>query len=258
MPLPFLAPGDLERSGLPGDGIDDHQPARGRGVRAAHVAAARPAQGAGLQRVPPQHRGRPVRDRPRVPATVPRRGTASADGQPLPDEREMLGVALGGRDAAAAVRRVASASPSLLALRGATLRNGAVPGLHPTRSARIVGPGERGPSARSARSTPPCSRPTASTSGSAGSRSTWTSSPACRTRPAHLPAGQHLPVERHRPGLRGRRRGAGRRGRAGAAGRGGRPAGVAAPVRRLPGCGHRGGPAQPGLHACGSTPPTAR
>jgi phenylalanyl-tRNA synthetase beta chain len=65
-----------------------------------------------------------------------------ASPSPLPDEREMLGVALGGRDAAAAVHEWRAVA-DLLALRGATLRNGAVPGLHPTRSARIVGPDEQ-------------------------------------------------------------------------------------------------------------------
>ncbi len=43
--MAFLAPGDQARAGLGDDGITDHQPARGRGVGAAHVAAARPAQG---------------------------------------------------------------------------------------------------------------------------------------------------------------------------------------------------------------------
>ena len=67
MPNPFLAPGDLARAGLAGDGIAHHQPARRRGERAAHVAAARAAAGGRLQRVAPQRRRRAVRDRPRLP-----------------------------------------------------------------------------------------------------------------------------------------------------------------------------------------------
>ena len=98
MPTPFLAPGDLDRAGLDARRPHDHQPARGRGERPAHVAAARAVQGGGLQRVAPLRRRRAVRDRPRLL----RRRTG-----PLPDEREVLGVALAGREGPAAVRRAA-------------------------------------------------------------------------------------------------------------------------------------------------------
>jgi phenylalanyl-tRNA synthetase beta chain len=58
----------------------------------------------------------------------------------LPDEREALGVALGGRDAITAVHEW-RAVEEVLDLVGVEVRNEAVPGLHPTRSARLVGPG---------------------------------------------------------------------------------------------------------------------
>ena len=67
MPNPFLAPGDLARAGLDGAWPDDLQPARGRGERAAHLAPPGPVQGAGLQRVAPLRRRRPVRGRPHLP-----------------------------------------------------------------------------------------------------------------------------------------------------------------------------------------------
>ena len=40
MPNPFLAPGDLDRAGLEARGLDDLQPAGGRGERAAHARSA--------------------------------------------------------------------------------------------------------------------------------------------------------------------------------------------------------------------------
>jgi phenylalanyl-tRNA synthetase beta chain len=60
-------------------------------------------------------------------------------GDALPDEREMLGVALGGRDAAEAVHEWRAVA-EVLRLAGVEVENGAVPGLHATRSARLVGP----------------------------------------------------------------------------------------------------------------------
>ena len=132
MPMPFLAPGDLERSGLPDDGITIANPLVAEEsvlrtsllpglVRALATNAARRNTGVGLWEIGHVFR-RPV--------------AADAD---LPDEREMLGVALGGRDAAEAVhewRAVAEA----LGVTDVAVRNEVVPGLHPTRSARLVGP----------------------------------------------------------------------------------------------------------------------
>jgi phenylalanyl-tRNA synthetase beta chain len=131
MPLPFLAPGDLERCGLPGDGIAIANPLVAEEsvlrtsllpglVKALATNAARRNTGVGLWEI-----GR-----------VFRRHPDGAGPEPLPDEREVLGVALGGRDAAEAVHEWRAVA-ELLGLRGISVRNDAVPGLHPTRSARL-------------------------------------------------------------------------------------------------------------------------
>ncbi|HET6952329.1 MAG TPA: phenylalanine--tRNA ligase subunit beta [Acidimicrobiales bacterium] len=134
LPLPFLAPGDLERCGLPGDGIEIANPLVAEEsvlrtsllpglVKALATNAARRNTGVGLWEV----------------GHVFRRPPAGAEG-PLPDEREVLGVALGGRDAAAAVHEW-RAVDEVLSLPGVRIVNGTVPGLHPTRAARLLGPG---------------------------------------------------------------------------------------------------------------------
>ncbi len=133
LPLPFLAPGDLARSGLPDDGIAITNPLVAEEsilrtsllpglVRALATNAARRNTGVGLWEI-----GHVFR----------RPADAGAD---LPDEREVLGIALGGRDAAEAVREWRAVAEGL-ALTGVVVRNGAVPGLHPTRAARLVGAG---------------------------------------------------------------------------------------------------------------------
>ena len=132
MPLSFLAPGDLERCGLPGDGIEITNPLVAEEsvlrtsllpglVKALATNAARRNTGVGLWEI----------------GHVFRRPTGDRDTGPLPDEREMLGVALGGRDAAAAVREWRAVA-ELLAVRAVSVVNGAVAGLHPTRSASLV------------------------------------------------------------------------------------------------------------------------
>jgi phenylalanyl-tRNA synthetase beta chain len=132
MPLPFLAPGDLARSGLPDDGLTIANPLVAEEsvlrtsllpglVKALATNAARRNTGVGLWEI-----GRVFR--PPV-----------ADDAPLPDEREVLGVALGGRDGAEAVHEWHAVADTL-GLEGVTIRNDVVPGLHPTRSARLVGP----------------------------------------------------------------------------------------------------------------------
>jgi phenylalanyl-tRNA synthetase beta chain len=129
MPLPFLAPGQLERCGLLGDGIEIANPLVAEEsvlrtsllpglVGAIAYNSSHRNLGVGLYeighvfRVPPE-------------------------GAELPDEREHLGVALGGRDAAVAVRTW-HAVVEALALPGTAIENGEVPGLHPTRSATIL------------------------------------------------------------------------------------------------------------------------
>ncbi len=138
MPLPFLAPGDLERCGLPGDGIEITNPLVKEEsilrtsllpglVKALGTNAARRNTGVGLWEL-----GHVFRRRDGASAG------ASARGESLPDERELLGVALGGRDAAEAVREWRAVA-EVLGVAGVEVDNGVVPGLHPTRSARLVG-----------------------------------------------------------------------------------------------------------------------
>jgi phenylalanyl-tRNA synthetase beta chain len=61
--------------------------------------------------------------------------------QDLPDEREVLAVALGGADAGAAVA-VWNALVDGLLMRGARIEAARAPGLHPTRTARVLVDGE--------------------------------------------------------------------------------------------------------------------
>jgi phenylalanyl-tRNA synthetase beta chain len=140
MPLPFLAPGDLERCGLPGDGIEIANPLVKEEsilrtsllpglVKALATNAARRNTGVGLWEI-----GHVFRQRDASPPTA-----GNAGREALPDEREMLALALGGRDAAESVHEWRAVA-EVLGLAGIEIVNGAVPGLHPTRSARLVGP----------------------------------------------------------------------------------------------------------------------
>ena len=175
MPMPFLAPGDLERCGLPADGLVLANPLAGRGVRPAHLAAPGPPRGGGLQRQPPAHRGVAVGDRAGVRAWVSAGwwSTSAASellGRVLDGEREHLGVALAGarRPWRWSCSRWCSA-PS--ALRPLVLRPRGAGGTAP-RSGRG---GARWPaprSARWARWTPGCWRTWASRSVWGGS--SWT------------------------------------------------------------------------------------
>ena len=133
MPLPFLAPGDLERAGLPGDGITITNPLVAEEsvlrtsllpglVKALATNAARRNAGVSLFEI-----GHVFR-RSEDPSAA------------LPDEREFLGVVLGGREAPEAVHEW-RAVEEILDLTGVHIRNEPVAGLHPTRSARLVGPG---------------------------------------------------------------------------------------------------------------------
>jgi phenylalanyl-tRNA synthetase beta chain len=142
MPLPFLAPGDLERCGLPGDGIEITNPLVKEEsilrtsllpglVKALATNAARRNTGVGLWEI-----GHVFR-RYGAPA-----GGLNAPDEALPDEREMLGVALGGRDAAEAVREWRAVA-EVLGVAGVQIEDGFVRGLHPTRSARLVGSAAR-------------------------------------------------------------------------------------------------------------------
>jgi len=132
MPLPFLAPGELERCGLPDDGIALLNPLVAEEsilrtsllpglVGALATNASRRNTGVRLWEI-----GHVVRQ--------PASGPGDAE---LPDEREYLGVALGGADAAEAVQ-VWRAVEEALAVPGLRVVNAEVPGLHPTRSARLL------------------------------------------------------------------------------------------------------------------------
>ena len=203
MPLPFLAPGDLERSGLPDDGIEIANPLVAEESVLRTSLLPRPRQGARHQRAAPQHRRRTVGDRPRVPPAGP--GDEAGE---LPDEREMLGVALGGRDAREAVHEW-RAIADVLAVQAIELRNEPVPGLHPTRG-RTGGAGRRG-GRRGRRGRPGRARGARHRRARRLGRGRPRRGVRPPARPAHLPARERVPVERHRPGLRGRRGGAGER-----------------------------------------------
>ena len=127
MPSPFLAPGDLARAGLEQPVIKVANPL------VAEHSALRPSLRPGLLAAVAynaSHR-RPDASLFEVGHVYP------PGGEPLPDEREMVGVVLAGREAPAVValwREVAAALGV-----GARLDQDRVPqGLHPTRSASLT------------------------------------------------------------------------------------------------------------------------
>ncbi|MDH3678716.1 MAG: phenylalanine--tRNA ligase subunit beta [Acidimicrobiia bacterium] len=132
MPIPFLAPGDLERAGLPDDGISLANPL------VAEESVLRTSLLPGLLKViayNQAHRADVIR-----PYELGR-VYAPAEGD-LPDERELVAAAEAGFDAAddAAVHatRLLHRLAAELGLQGLTVRNAGRPGLHPTRSAEVV------------------------------------------------------------------------------------------------------------------------
>lgn len=149
MPMPFLAPGQLERCELPGDGIQIANPLVAEEsilrtsllpglVNALATNAARRNLGVKLWEIGHVFRRPHVGDAQRQVE-----GDGGGHTQPeLPDEREWLGIALGGDDAAAAVR-MWRAVEEALAVSGIAIVNDALPGLHPTRGGRLVGPDDQ-------------------------------------------------------------------------------------------------------------------
>ncbi len=129
MPMPFLAPGELARCGLADDGIRITNPL------VAEQSVLRTSLLPGLVGAVAynwSHRNHGVRLF-EIGHTFQRPPDPDA---PLPEEREVLAVVLAGEEAPAAVqlwRFVAEA----LGSDGIELANAAVPGLHPTRSARL-------------------------------------------------------------------------------------------------------------------------
>ncbi|MCH2442388.1 MAG: phenylalanine--tRNA ligase subunit beta, partial [Acidimicrobiales bacterium] len=128
MPLPFLAPGDLERAGLAADGIAVTNPL------VAEESVMRSSLLPGLLKTLAYNGSHRLYGLSLFEVGhVYRRPT---EPRPLPDEREYLAVALAGREARAAVE-VWSVLADALATRDYTLVAEAVPGLHATRTARI-------------------------------------------------------------------------------------------------------------------------
>jgi len=128
-PMPFLAPGDLSRAGLPEDGVTLTNPL------VADESVLRTSLLPGQLKAiayNESHRNPEVRFFEIDHVFLP-----PADGELLPDEREHLAVALAGSDATAAVA-VLELLSEVLALPNLQLRSATPPGLHPTRSAEVV------------------------------------------------------------------------------------------------------------------------
>ncbi len=129
LPMPFLAPGDLARAGLPEDGVTLTNPLHAE--ESVLRTSLLPGQ---LKAIAynQSHRNGEVRffeiDHVFLPAP---------EGQLLPDEREYLAVALAGSEAPAAVE-VLDALDRALALPNVQLKPASPAGLHPTRSAEVV------------------------------------------------------------------------------------------------------------------------
>lgn len=133
LPLPFLAPEDLERSGLSGPHVAVTNPL------ATEESVLRPSLRPGLLGALAYN----VRHRNRGVALfeIGHAFGVPPEGQQLPDEREMLAVVLSGAEAPAAVevwRLLAEA----LGFSATALEACDAPGLHPTRTARVVVEGE--------------------------------------------------------------------------------------------------------------------
>jgi len=134
MPMPFLAPGELARCGLDDDGITIANPL------VAEQSVLRTSLLPGLVGAVAynwSHRNHGVRLF-EIGHTFRRPTAAEAV---LPDEREVLAAVLAGADATEAVQlwRVVAET---LGLRGVVVHNAAVPGLHPTRGARLLVDGQ--------------------------------------------------------------------------------------------------------------------
>jgi phenylalanyl-tRNA synthetase beta chain len=129
LPMPFLAPGDLFKAGLPEDGITLTNPLHAE--ESVLRTSLLPGQ---LKAIAynQSHRTPDVRffeiDHVFLPAP---------EGQLLPDEREYLAVALTGAEAPAAVE-VLDVLDRALALPNVQLKPASPAGLHPTRSAEIM------------------------------------------------------------------------------------------------------------------------
>jgi phenylalanyl-tRNA synthetase beta chain len=130
MPNPLLAPEDLMRAGLAAEGITLTNPL------AAEESVLRPSLRPGLLKAVAynaSHRGTGVSLFEVGHVFLPPRG-----GELLPDEREVIGAALAGQEAPAAVRLWAEVAAAL-GVDGVTLvADGSMAGMHATRTARLV------------------------------------------------------------------------------------------------------------------------
>jgi phenylalanyl-tRNA synthetase beta chain len=129
MPMPFLAPGELSRCGLPDDGIGIANPL------VAEQSVLRTALLPGLVGAVAynwSHRNHGV-GLLEIGHVFRRSADPAAE---LPDEREWLGAIQAGADATAAVD-LWSAVAEALGVEGVHLANATVAGLHPTRAARL-------------------------------------------------------------------------------------------------------------------------
>ena len=198
LPMPFLAPDDLASAGLDPVGITVTNPLDAR------ESVVRPSLRPGLLKAVAynaSHRndGAGLFELGKVFLPPP-------EGQDRPDEPEMLGVVLAGREAPEAVA-VWTAVVEALAVDGVGLRAEALPGLHPTRSAAIVAGDDR--ARRRRRDRPrrgrgPRHRRAGGLAGSRPRRLGRRAPPG-----PDLPHGQPLSLQRHRPRLRRGRGGAG-------------------------------------------------
>jgi phenylalanyl-tRNA synthetase beta chain len=129
MPLAFLAPDDIADAGLTDVGITLTNPL------AAEESVLRTSLRPGLLKSVAynvSHRNESV-----GLFEIGKAFRPPPAGHALPDEREMLGAVLAGSDAREAVQ-VWLVLVDALGVHGASLRQGRLPGLHPTRSAEIV------------------------------------------------------------------------------------------------------------------------
>jgi len=132
-PMPFLAPGDLERAGLPGDGITITNPL------VAEESVLRTSLLPGLLKAVRHNVSHRNEDVALFEIGHVFRRPADPDAE-LPDERELLGVIVAGADAAVAVQAWRTICDGL-SVPDADVANAEMPGLHPTRSgvARVEG-----------------------------------------------------------------------------------------------------------------------
>jgi phenylalanyl-tRNA synthetase beta chain len=129
MPLAFLAPEDLAAAGVPGDAITLSNPLT------ADESVLRPSLRPGLLKSVAYNESHRRSDVGLF--EIGKVFRHPAEGQPLTDEREVLGVVLAGRDARAAVG-VWQVLAGALGVHDARLDQRPIDGLHPVRSAEIV------------------------------------------------------------------------------------------------------------------------